>query len=208
MDGPTVAWMREQAAKLGRGGHRQRADPRRARGFSTGCCGPRPTASCALRQAPSVPHGEGTRALRRRSRPFDGRTQGLAHLPAGLLRPALPGVHRATASTSSARTASTTTCWCSSANWPSPRRLCLADLAARARDREPVLRRRRQPGRLDGNDLHYTGDSVALDELGRPLLECGAQVQVATVRFSAEALARHRENFPAQMDADSFELRD
>ncbi len=60
----------------------------------------------------------------------------------------------------------------------------------------------------DGNDIHYSGDSVALDELGRPLLECGPQAQVATVSFSAAALARHRENFPAQLDADSFDLRD
>ena len=60
----------------------------------------------------------------------------------------------------------------------------------------------------DGNDIHYSGDSVALNELGLPLLEFGPQAQVATVAFSAAALAAHRARFPAQMDADRFEILD
>ena len=48
MDGPTVAWMREQAAQARRGDHRQRADPRRRRRATTACCSPRPMARCAL----------------------------------------------------------------------------------------------------------------------------------------------------------------
>ena len=60
----------------------------------------------------------------------------------------------------------------------------------------------------DGNDVHYSGDSVALDELGMPLVEFGSQSQVATVAFSAAGLLAHRERFPAQLDSDRFELRD
>ena len=117
-------------------------------------------------------------------------------------------VFSATVSASKRPDGSTTTCWCS---WPTGR--VLAGIAwqtllrARAIENLCYVAAVNRVG-IDGNDFHYSGDSVALDELGRPLLECGAQVQVATVRFSAEALARHRENFPAQLDADSFELRD
>jgi len=94
------------------------------------------------------------------------------------------------------------------ANWPSPRRYAWRTLLrARAMENLCCVAAVNRVG-SDGNDFHYSGDSVALDELGRPLLECGPQPQVATVRFSARALARHRENFPAQLDADSFELGD
>jgi predicted amidohydrolase len=59
----------------------------------------------------------------------------------------------------------------------------------------------------DGNGIDYAGDSAALDELGMPLLELGPGEQVATATFSAAALAAHRERFPAQLDADAFELK-
>jgi predicted amidohydrolase len=59
---------------------------------------------------------------------------------------------------------------------------------------------------MDGNDLSYAGDSVALDPLGQVLIECGAQAQSVTVQFSAAGLLAHRERFPAQLDADSFLL--
>jgi predicted amidohydrolase len=54
--------------------------------------------------------------------------------------------------------------------------------------------------------LPYAGDSVAIDPVGEPLLELGAQEQVATVRFDPAALLAHRERFPAWMDADDFTL--
>ena len=59
---------------------------------------------------------------------------------------------------------------------------------------------------VDGNDLHYGGDSVVLDFLGSPLIELGAQEQVVTVTLDSAALAAHRERFPAWMDADEFQL--
>ena len=60
---------------------------------------------------------------------------------------------------------------------------------------------------VDGNQISYSGASVALDELGAPIIECGAQAQVATMAFSEAALAAHRARFPAQLDADQFEIR-
>ncbi len=94
------------------------------------------------------------------------------------------------------------------ANWPSPRSYAWQTLLrARAIENLCCLAAVNRVGR-DGNDIHYGGGSVALDELGQGLVECGAQPQVVTARFSAHSLARHRERFPAQMDADNFDLRD
>jgi hypothetical protein len=58
----------------------------------------------------------------------------------------------------------------------------------------------------DGNGHPYSGDSAVLDYLGQPQLELDDQVRVATSTLSAQALAMHRERFPAQLDADDFSL--
>jgi omega-amidase len=92
------------------------------------------------------------------------------------------------------------------ANWPSARRYAWQTLLrARAIENLACVVGVNRVG-VDGNELHYAGDSVALDPLGQPLLELGAQAQSATVTFSGQALAAHRARFPAQLDADDFEL--
>ena len=94
------------------------------------------------------------------------------------------------------------------ANWPSARRYAWTSLLrARAIENLACLAAVNRVG-TDGNDIHYNGESVALNELGQALLELGAQTQVATVVFSAAALAAHRERFPAQLDADRFAIFD
>ena len=94
------------------------------------------------------------------------------------------------------------------ANWPSARSYAWRTLLrARAIENLCCVAAVNRVG-TDGNQVHYGGESVALDELGMPLVECGGQAQVVTVRFSAQSLARHRERFPAQMDADAFEIKD
>lgn len=94
------------------------------------------------------------------------------------------------------------------ANWPSPRRYAWSTLLrARAIENLSCVVGVNRVG-TDGNDIAYHGDSVALDQLGMPLVEFGSQAQLATVRFSASALAGHRARFPAQMDADRFSLQD
>jgi len=60
----------------------------------------------------------------------------------------------------------------------------------------------------DGNGIDYSGDSVALDPLGQPLVEGDARWQVLQTVFRAEQLRGHREKFPAQLDADKFDVRD
>ena len=92
------------------------------------------------------------------------------------------------------------------ANWPAARRHAWRTLLrARAIENLACVAAVNRAGR-DGNRLDYAGDSVALDPLGEVLVECDARPQVARSVFSAEGLRSHRERFPAQLDADRFEL--
>lgn len=92
------------------------------------------------------------------------------------------------------------------ANWPAPRRNAWRTLLrARAMENLSYVVGVNRVGR-DGNGLDYAGDSVVLDFLGEPLVECGPQPQVVSATLSATALAGHRERFPAQLDADDFQL--
>ena len=59
----------------------------------------------------------------------------------------------------------------------------------------------------DGNKLPYSGDSAVLDYLGQTMADLGAQEQVVTVALDQAALGAFREKFPAWMDADAFELK-
>ncbi len=94
------------------------------------------------------------------------------------------------------------------ANWPSPRRHAWSTLLrARAIENLAYCIGVNRVG-SDGNNLSYSGDSAVLDFLGQPLVELGAQEQVVTVTLDAQALAAHRERFPAWMDADAFTLSD
>ena len=90
------------------------------------------------------------------------------------------------------------------ANWPSARRYAWQTLLrARAIENLACLAAVNRVG-SDGNGIGYCGDSVAVDELGMPLVELGEREEVATGAFSSEKLRAHRERFPAQLDADDF----
>jgi predicted amidohydrolase len=92
------------------------------------------------------------------------------------------------------------------ANWPSARRHAWRTLLrARAIENLGFCAGLNRVGR-DGNGLDYSGDSVVLDFLGQPLAELGAQEQTVTVALDPASLAAHRERFPAWMDADAFTL--
>lgn len=92
------------------------------------------------------------------------------------------------------------------ANWPAPRRQPWRTLLrARAIENLSYVIGVNRVG-VDGNDLPYAGDSAVIDPLGEPLLECGSQEQVTTVRLDPAVLLAHRERFPAWMDADDFQL--
>lgn len=92
------------------------------------------------------------------------------------------------------------------ANWPAVRRHAWRTLLrARAIENLSYVVGVNRVG-SDGNQLHYAGDSAALDFLGMPLVELGAQPQTATVTLKRADLEGHRQRFPAQLDADAFEL--
>ncbi|MBS0590212.1 MAG: amidohydrolase [Proteobacteria bacterium] len=93
------------------------------------------------------------------------------------------------------------------ANWPSARREPWRTLLrARAIENLAYVVGVNRVG-IDGNDLHYAGDSAAIDYVGTPLIELGAQEQIVTVVLDPAALATHRTRFPAWRDSDDFILR-
>jgi omega-amidase len=92
------------------------------------------------------------------------------------------------------------------ANWPAARRYAWSTLLrARAIENLAYCVGVNRVG-TDGNQLTYSGDSAVLDFLGQPMIELGAQEQIATVTLDPAALAAHRERFPAWMDADTFAI--
>ena len=92
------------------------------------------------------------------------------------------------------------------ANWPAARADAWRQLLrARAIENQCYVVGVNRVG-ADGRDVPYAGDSVAVDYLGRPLLELGEQSAVASVRLDGAPLAAFRERFPAHLDADRFDL--
>ena len=93
------------------------------------------------------------------------------------------------------------------ANWPSARAYAWKTLLrARAIENLCYVAAVNRVGN-DGNGLHYAGDSAVIDFLGHPVSECADEEVVATTTLLASELAAHRERFPAMLDADAFELR-
>lgn len=92
------------------------------------------------------------------------------------------------------------------ANWPSARRRAWrALLPARAIENLAYCVGVSRVG-TDGNGVHYAGDSAAYSFLGESLADCGDAISTATVTCKGDALRRFREKFPAQLDADDFDL--
>ena len=92
------------------------------------------------------------------------------------------------------------------ANWPQRRALAWSVLLkARAIENLCYVVGVNRIGK-DGNGATYAGDSVALDFLGQPLSSEGGGDRVETAVLDLESLRSYRESFPAHLDADRFEL--
>ncbi len=92
------------------------------------------------------------------------------------------------------------------ANWPTPRHDAWDTLLkARAMENQCYVAGVNRVG-TDGNGIDYPGGSVVLDFLGRPLASCGDAPGTQLATLSAEALAKARERFPVARDADGFRL--
>jgi len=92
------------------------------------------------------------------------------------------------------------------ANWPQRRALAWSTLLrARAIENQSYVVGVNRIGK-DGNGTTYVGDSVAVDFLGQPLSSEGGGDRVETAVLDLESLRANRESFPAHLDADRFEL--
>jgi len=92
------------------------------------------------------------------------------------------------------------------ANWPSVRAYPWKTLLrARAIENLCFVAGLNRVG-VDGNGHHYSGDSAVIDFLGRPLSECSDEEVVTTTTLQAAELRAHRERFPAMLDGDAFTL--
>ncbi|MDI1253208.1 amidohydrolase [Thermomonas sp.] len=58
----------------------------------------------------------------------------------------------------------------------------------------------------DGNGIDYSGDSAVIDFIGHAISECTDQQVVVTTTLQATELQAHRERFPAMLDGDRFSL--
>ena len=93
------------------------------------------------------------------------------------------------------------------ANWPSARAYPWKTLLrARAIENLSYVVGVNRVG-TDGNGLHYSGDSAVIDFLGHPASECMDQEMVVTTILQADALQAHRARFPAMLDGDRFSLQ-
>jgi len=93
------------------------------------------------------------------------------------------------------------------ANWPARRRLAWQSLLrARAIENLACVVGVNRIGR-DGNGVAYSGDSVVLDHLGQPLGSEGDGDRVETAVLDLESLQAWRRSFPAHLDADDYDLR-
>lgn len=92
------------------------------------------------------------------------------------------------------------------ANWPSARSYPWKTLLrARAIENLSYVVGVNRVG-TDGNGLHYSGDSAIIDFLGHPLSEATDEEVVSTMLLQAAPLIEHREKFPALLDGDGFAL--
>lgn len=92
--------------------------------------------------------------------------------------------------------------------WPEVRRFPWSQLLiARAIENQCYVVGVNRVG-MDGKSIHYTGDSVALDPKGQVMAACEPASDCIThATLDAAALADFRAKFPVGMEADEFDLR-
>lgn len=59
----------------------------------------------------------------------------------------------------------------------------------------------------DGMDIEYNGHSACYDFKGEPLNTLSESEEIIYVTLSKSVLSKYREKFPAQLDADEFDIR-
>ncbi len=90
------------------------------------------------------------------------------------------------------------------ANWPATRQSSWDILLpARAVENQCYVAGVNRIG-VDGNDIVYTGGSMALDFLGRTVKASGIAETAVTAKLKGSTAKRYREKFPAWKDGDKF----
>ena len=93
-----------------------------------------------------------------------------------------------------------------SANWPAPRAEAWRQLLrARAIENQAYVIGVNRVGD-DGQGVAHSGNSAAIDFLGRTLAEAGDTRALINVELQRRPLEAFREKFPAHLDADRFTL--
>jgi len=90
------------------------------------------------------------------------------------------------------------------ANWPSSRMAVFNTLLqARAIENQSYVVAVNRVGE-DGNHLQYTGQSLVLDPLGRPLTVSSDREELFCITLHKDELTRYRSQFPVSLDWDEF----
>lgn len=94
------------------------------------------------------------------------------------------------------------------ANWPEARRYPWSQLLiARAIENQCYVAGANRVG-MDGKGIHYSGDSVVVDPRGQVIASVQPSHEgMATVALDWNALSDFREKFPVAKEADDFELK-
>jgi len=93
------------------------------------------------------------------------------------------------------------------ANWPERRRFAWSQLLiARAIENQCFVAGLNRVG-VDGKNVSYTGDSVVLDPFGEKMSNIKpSKVQIETIKLDPKVLLGARKNFPVMMDRDRFRI--
>ena len=93
------------------------------------------------------------------------------------------------------------------ANWPEARSHAWKSLLpARAIENQCFVAAVNRIG-MDGKALHYSGDSIVLDFLGKPLAAANVgKEEIVEAALKYEELEKFRKGFPAGLDQDKFEI--
>jgi len=92
------------------------------------------------------------------------------------------------------------------ANWPEKRNMAWRTLLrARAIENQCYVIGTNRTGD-DGNDIHYSGDSMVIDPLGEILYEKKDEEDINTIMLNRTDLQQIREKFPFLRDSDQFTI--
>jgi predicted amidohydrolase len=92
------------------------------------------------------------------------------------------------------------------ANWPQVRSTAWKTLLqARAIENISYVAGVNRVGK-DGNDIYYSGDSAVVNFKGDKMIEISDQEELFTTTLNRKELIDFRKKFPANLDADNFQL--